>query len=62
MRVALCQTNSTEDVEANTQQVERLLAEAGAAAVDLVALPEVWPCQGSAIASTPPKLPTPLPE
>ena len=48
MRVALCQTNSTEDLEANARQVERLLAEAGAAGVDLAALPEVWPCQGSA--------------
>jgi deaminated glutathione amidase len=48
MRVALCQTNCAEDVEANLAQVEALLREAGAARVDLAALPEVWPCQGSA--------------
>jgi predicted amidohydrolase len=48
MRVALCQTNCGEDVEANLAQVERLLREAGAAGVDLAALPEVWPRQGSA--------------
>jgi deaminated glutathione amidase len=48
MRVALCQTNSGEDVAANEAQVAALLGEAGAAGVDLAALPEVWPCQGSA--------------
>jgi predicted amidohydrolase len=48
MRVALCQTNSGADVEANTAVVEGLLAEAVRAGVDLAALPEVWPCQGSA--------------
>jgi len=48
MRVALCQTNSAENVSANAADVERLLNEAGAAGVDLAALPEVWPCQGSA--------------
>ena len=47
MRVALCQTNSDEDVRANTEQVERLLADAADAGADLAALPEVWPCQGS---------------
>jgi predicted amidohydrolase len=48
MRVALCQTNSTDDGEANLARVEALLREAGAAGADLAALPEVWPCQGSA--------------
>jgi predicted amidohydrolase len=49
MRVALCQMNSTEDVDANVAQAEALLREAGTAGVDLAALPEVWPCQGSAL-------------
>ena len=48
MRVALCQSNSGEDVVANDAQVASLLEDAGAAGVDLAALPEVWPCQGSA--------------
>jgi predicted amidohydrolase len=48
MRVALCQTNCGEDVAANEAQVFGLLEEAGAAGVDLAALPEVWPCQGPA--------------
>lgn len=48
MRVALCQTNCGEDVAANEEQVFGLLESAGGAGVDLVALPEVWPCQGSA--------------
>jgi predicted amidohydrolase len=48
MHVALCQTSSGEDVGANTAQVEALLGEAAAAGADLAALPEVWPCQGSA--------------
>jgi predicted amidohydrolase len=48
MRVALCQTNAGDDVEANTLEVEDLLRRAGEAGVDLAALPEVWPCQGSA--------------
>ncbi|MGH2591253.1 MAG: nitrilase-related carbon-nitrogen hydrolase, partial [Actinomycetota bacterium] len=48
MRVALCQTNCGEDVAANEEQVFGLLGEAGTAGVDLAALPEVWPCQGSA--------------
>lgn len=42
MRVGLCQTNCGEDVAANEEQVFDLLEEAGEA------LPEVWPCQGSA--------------
>ena len=48
MRVALCQTNSGEDVSANERQVFELLEEAAAGDADLAALPEVWPCQGSA--------------
>ena len=48
MRVALCQTNCGEDVAANEEQVFGLLEEAAAAGVDLAALPEVWPRQGSA--------------
>jgi predicted amidohydrolase len=48
MRVALCQANCGEDVAANDRQVFGLLGEAAAAGVDLIALPEVWPCQGSA--------------
>ncbi len=48
MRVALCQLNSTEDVRGNEEQAVGLLRRAGEAGVDLAALPEVWPCQGSA--------------
>lgn len=48
MNVALCQANCGEDVAANEAQVFGLLEESGAAGVDLAALPEVWPCQGSA--------------
>ena len=48
MRVALCQTNCGDDVAANEQQVFALLDEAAAGGADLTALPEVWPCQGSA--------------
>jgi len=48
MRIALCQTNSGEDVAANEAQAFGLLRAAGDAGVDLAALPEVWPCQGSA--------------
>ena len=48
MRVALCQTNSGEDVAANEARVAGLLEDAAEAGVDLAALPEVWPCQGAA--------------
>ncbi|HJS27650.1 MAG TPA: carbon-nitrogen hydrolase family protein [Actinomycetota bacterium] len=48
MRVALCQTNSGEDIVANERQVFELLEVAAAGDADLAALPEVWPCQGSA--------------
>lgn len=48
MRVALCQTNSGQDVAANEEQAFALLEEAAAAEADLACLPEVWPCQGSA--------------
>jgi predicted amidohydrolase len=46
--VALCQTNCGEDVAANEEQVFGLLERAVAEGADLVALPEVWPRQGSA--------------
>jgi deaminated glutathione amidase len=48
VRVALCQANCGEDVSANEEQVFGLLEVAGDAGVDVAALPEVWPCQGSA--------------
>ena len=48
MRVALCQTNSGEDLAANEREVFALLEEAASGGADLAALPEVWPCQGSA--------------
>ena len=48
MRIALCQTNSGDDLVANREQAMALLEGAGAAGADLAALPEVWPCQGSA--------------
>jgi predicted amidohydrolase len=48
VRVALCQTNCGEDVAANEEQVFGLLETSAETGVDLVALPEVWPCQGSA--------------
>jgi predicted amidohydrolase len=48
MRLALCQTNCGEDAAANKEQVFGLLEDAVAESVDLVALPEVWPLQGSA--------------
>ncbi len=49
MRVALCQTNSGDDVAENEAQAFALLEEAAAGGIDIVALPEVWPCQGSAV-------------
>jgi predicted amidohydrolase len=48
VKVGLCQTNCGDDVVANERQVFDLLEEAAAAGVVLAALPEVWPCQGSA--------------
>jgi deaminated glutathione amidase len=48
MKVALCQTNSDEDVAANEATVSALLEEAAGGGADLACLPEVWPCQGSA--------------
>jgi predicted amidohydrolase len=48
MRVALCQMNSTDDVAANEAVAFALLQEAAEEGADLAALPEVWPCQGSA--------------
>jgi predicted amidohydrolase len=48
MKVALCQTNSDEDVAANEARVSALLEEAAGGGAGLACLPEVWPCQGSA--------------
>jgi deaminated glutathione amidase len=48
VKVALCQSNCGHDVAANEDQVLGLLEEAVAGGPDLIALPEVWPCQGSA--------------
>jgi deaminated glutathione amidase len=48
MLVALCQANCGDDASANEEQVFGLLEQAAAGEVDLAALPEVWPCQGSA--------------
>lgn len=48
VRVALCQTNCGEDVAANEAQVFGMLERAVGERVDLAALPEVWPRQGSA--------------
>jgi deaminated glutathione amidase len=48
VRIALCQTNCGEDAAANEEQVFGLLERAVGERVDLVALPEVWPLQGSA--------------
>ena len=48
MRVALCQMNSGSDVDVNEASAFALLDEAAAGGADLAALPEVWPCQGSA--------------
>ena len=48
MRLALCQTNSGDDVVANERQVTGLLERAAEGGADLAALPEVWPRQGSA--------------
>jgi deaminated glutathione amidase len=48
VKIALCQTNSGEDVPDNEEQVVGLIEEAAAGGADLAALPEVWPRQGSA--------------
>jgi predicted amidohydrolase len=48
MRVALCQINCGDEIAANEDQVFGLLERAAAEGVDLIALPEVWPLQGSA--------------
>jgi predicted amidohydrolase len=48
VRIALCQTNCGEDAAANEEQVFGLLERAAGKGVDLIALPEVWPLQGSA--------------
>jgi deaminated glutathione amidase len=48
VKIALCQTNCGEDAAANEEQVFGLLEQTAGEGVDLVALPEVWPFQGSA--------------
>jgi predicted amidohydrolase len=48
VRIALCQTNCGEDAATNDDQVFGLLERAVGEGIDLVALPEVWPLQGSA--------------
>jgi nitrilase len=48
VRIALCQTNCGEDAAANEEQVFGLLGRAAREGPDIVALPEVWPLQGSA--------------
>jgi deaminated glutathione amidase len=48
VKVALCQSNCGDDIAANEEQVFGLLEQAASGDVDLAALPEVWPCQGSA--------------
>jgi deaminated glutathione amidase len=48
VRIALCQTNCGEDAAANDEHVFGLLERASGEGADLVALPEVWPLQGSA--------------
>ncbi len=48
MRTALCQMSSRDDVEANEASAFALLEAAVEGGADLAALPEVWPCQGSA--------------
>ena len=50
VRVALVQLTSTPDVTANRATVARLLAEAATSGADVVVLPELWPCLGSATA------------
>jgi predicted amidohydrolase len=48
VRVALCQMNSRDDVEANLRQAGELLEKAAAGGADLAGLPEVWTYMGSA--------------
>ncbi len=48
MKVALCQMNSGDDVEANRKQAGELLEQAAEGGADLAALPEVWTYMGSA--------------
>ncbi|HEX7464060.1 MAG TPA: carbon-nitrogen hydrolase family protein [Actinomycetota bacterium] len=48
MRVALCQMNSRDDVEANLRRAGELLEEAAGGGADLAGLPEVWTYVGSA--------------
>lgn len=48
MKVALCQMNSGDEVEANRASAGELLAAAAEGGADLACLPEVWTCLGSA--------------
>ena len=48
MRVAVCQMNPGEDVEANLRAAEELLAEAAEAGADLAGLPELFTYMGPA--------------
>jgi deaminated glutathione amidase len=48
MRVGLIQLSSGDDMAANAERAEELLHRAGEAGIDVAALPEVWPRQGSA--------------
>ena len=46
MRVAVCQMRSGADVDANLQEADRLLQEAGDGGADLAVLPELFPYLG----------------
>lgn len=48
MKVALCQMNARDDVDANRRSAAELLEAAAADAADLAALPETWTYMGSA--------------
>lgn len=48
MKVALCQMNSGDDVDANRAQAGELLDSAGEGGADIAALPETWTYMGSA--------------
>ena len=50
MRVAVCQMNSSDDVDRNVAEAERLLREAADGGADLAALPEYFAYLGSAYA------------
>ncbi|MEW6058922.1 MAG: carbon-nitrogen hydrolase family protein [Actinomycetota bacterium] len=48
MRIALCQMNSRDDVDANRRRAGESLDEAAAGGADLAGLPEVWTYMGPA--------------